>query len=226
MAGRKRNKAERLRDLATVSEWYVEGMPQWKMAEHLGLSAQQITYDLKQVRKEWREKYVDVGNVIMAQIAKYDQIEAYAWESFLASREGVATQVSYTPEEDEETGRRVPKLAAAARRADFDLISKEGPQEGAGDIRWLDLVDKCIVRRLQLLDIAIKQGVGAAELPSGVIEGEFSVSGTSSDADRVRATDALIKRARSRLEQIAARRDEQDMGRQADEVDASEPAAE
>lgn len=52
----KRTPQQREADLKKVAEWVVQGKSQLWIGQQLGLSHQQISYDVKQIRAEWKEQ--------------------------------------------------------------------------------------------------------------------------------------------------------------------------
>lgn len=81
--GPKRSKFEREEQLVEIARWYAQGLTQAGIAEKLGLSRQQISYDLKTVRARWQEASNSAeGERIASELAKIDNLEARAWEEF------------------------------------------------------------------------------------------------------------------------------------------------
>lgn len=56
MAAPKRGKLERERDMARIVELHREGYNQTEIAEALGVCQQQVSYDIRQMRRRWRDQ--------------------------------------------------------------------------------------------------------------------------------------------------------------------------
>jgi hypothetical protein len=79
----KRNPVQRENDLATISSMYLQGYQQREIAAHLGLSQQQISYDLKQIRNQWLESQLrDYDAAMNFELAKLDKISQEYWKVY------------------------------------------------------------------------------------------------------------------------------------------------
>lgn len=87
MAGRKGRTADEIaRDRARVAEMYLAGRYQSEIAQELGLSQQQISYDLQAVRREWQASAVRNFDEAKAQeLAKIDHLERTYWQAWQQS---------------------------------------------------------------------------------------------------------------------------------------------
>ena len=80
MAAPKRTPFEIERDRAEISELYLKGATQLAIAEQLGLSRQQIGYDLGKIQQQWRtHTALDLDSHKGQQLAKLDQLEREYW---------------------------------------------------------------------------------------------------------------------------------------------------
>ena len=91
MTANKRTKTQIQRDRAEVARLYWHGWTQAEIGDKLNLSQQQISYDLKQIRKGWRESSeTDIGEYIVQQLARIDDLEReafVAWKKSLEDRD-------------------------------------------------------------------------------------------------------------------------------------------
>lgn len=119
---------------AEIARYYLQGKPIHEIAETMGLSKYTIHDDLEVIRQAWlRSTLVDFDAKRAEEVAKIDRVEAQAWEEYERSKEpgsrsvqGTGAQGSWT--EDETT-------------------------ERTGDPRYLQVVLKCIDRRIRLFGL-------------------------------------------------------------------------
>jgi hypothetical protein len=112
---------ERRKDAASL---YCRGLPQRQIAERLGVTQAQISVDLKAIRKEWLESSLrDFDSVKAEQLAKLDEVERSAWDSWERSSK------------------------VKVRMPDGSIEEQERP----GDPRFLDRVFSCIETRLKVI---------------------------------------------------------------------------
>jgi len=81
------NEDQREQRLADVARLYCQGMPQWKIGKELGVTQQQICYDLKIVRQRWLESSLrDFDEARAQELAKIDRVEAEFWDAWERSK--------------------------------------------------------------------------------------------------------------------------------------------
>jgi hypothetical protein len=134
----KRSPAERQRDLETISELTLQGVKQSVIAERLGISQQQISYDLREVKKRWQA----------ASTLSYDDYVAQELETLkLVQREGwEAWKRSQQP--------RKNSSAAVRERSGEAFSEKEAKEESRdGNPRFLDTVLFAMERRAKLIGL-------------------------------------------------------------------------
>jgi hypothetical protein len=121
-----------------IAALYVQGQSQRMIAQQVGVTQQQVSYDLKAIQKTWLASTLrDFDAAKAEQLAKIDQAEsAYwaAWERSQTPREVTTTK--------EVTG-DFPRTETTTRL--------ETP---VGDPRFLDGVLKCIQQRCDLLGLS------------------------------------------------------------------------
>src|SRR5262249_41025829 len=86
--GAKRTSIQRQHDRTVIARLYLEGKTQAEIGEQIGVSQQQVAYDLKKIKAEWREQRTfDYTQIQNKQLAKIDLIEQEAWEAFRRSQQ-------------------------------------------------------------------------------------------------------------------------------------------
>lgn len=133
---------------------YLQGKWQSEIAQILGCSQTQVSYDLKLLQKRWyQESLADIDQRKAIELQRVDAIEREAWAAWHASkqpREVTITEAS----EGTHPGRKA-------------TMRKEGQ---AGDPRFLVEIGKCVDRRVAILGIGAREealknaGLGLAAL--------------------------------------------------------------
>src|SRR6516162_9051891 len=118
-----------------VAELYLTGKFQSEIGQLLGVSQQQVSHDLKAVQQQWLASSIRDFDAIKAeQLAKLDAVERAAWQSWKVSLKPREITVQEAVE-----GEHPSKKAS---------LRKEGQ---AGDPRFLQVIQKCIEQRCDLL---------------------------------------------------------------------------
>lgn len=126
--------ARRLR----IAELYLRGTYQSVIAQQLGVTQPQVSYDLQIVRKEWlasRIRNFDEAKEI--ELRKIDCIEREAWRSWEKS-------LRHFHSTRKETG------TSAQGRINKKTVLQEGRY---GDPRFLQIVGECIDKRTEILGL-------------------------------------------------------------------------
>lgn len=85
--GKKRTAIEREKDLLEISEMYLHGLSQYKIAEKVGLSQAQIANDLRCIREQWKKNVViNFEQARLDQLQKLDLLESELWEQWEKSK--------------------------------------------------------------------------------------------------------------------------------------------
>jgi hypothetical protein len=142
MATPKRTKQQREYDLQEISQLYLQGWIQTKIADHIAktrpytVTQQIISRDIKTIQKRWLDSSVRSFDDARAQeLAKIDNLEITYWLQFEASKDPIIKR---------KTAKKV------------DGQTTEATQEislGTGDPRFLQGVQWCIERRCKLLGL-------------------------------------------------------------------------
>jgi DNA-binding CsgD family transcriptional regulator len=140
----KRSALQREKDREVIASRVLRGDPQNVVARDLGISPSQVTYDMKKIRAEWRQRAQTAMDEMMGeQLAKIDEIERQAWQAWFRSMQEMSTKTQYA-KADEQTGQ--PKPSSAVIRTD----------PGMGDPRHLMIVQWCVEQRLRIFGLYAK----------------------------------------------------------------------
>ena len=86
-AGRKRNKIQIEKDRREIAGYYLKGWGQYQIAEAMGYTQQQISYDLKAIREAWKQEMIgDFSEAKAKQLMKIDALEAEFWDQYQESK--------------------------------------------------------------------------------------------------------------------------------------------
>lgn len=78
-----RSNFQREQDLLRTAGWYLQGWTQRKIADALGVTQQQVSYDLQQIRAEWKERTaLALDEHKTCELAKIDNMESGYWQQW------------------------------------------------------------------------------------------------------------------------------------------------
>lgn len=127
-----------------VAKAYLQGETQRAISEAEGVSLGTINGDLKYLRGQWQKNAsADIDERIGQELAKLDQLEAQAWESYFKSQKVV----------EKGQGKRKSPPAKKGQKPKESESSFVKQIESAGDPRFLNIVENCIERRCRILGI-------------------------------------------------------------------------
>ena len=172
LRGPKRSKLQKKRDRAIIADLYIEGKDQAEIAEMVGFSQTQISYDLKKIKQEWllnTTLHLDAHKA--EEIAKTLQAEKKYRDIYNRSREDFKskTAIGKPTKKKDKNGNTVS--------GDVEVATQTVHTESrTGDVRALDGVLKCIERRCKLLGLDAPQkqehsGKGGGPIIIGMPEG-------------------------------------------------------
>ena len=168
----RRNRMQREKDLAAIADRYCRGERQADIAADLGVTQQQVSYDLKELQRRWQTSAL--ANVDAArgrELSKIDNLEREYWAAWLRSCE------------DAETITQRSRETADGPRKEATKATKDQ----VGDPRFLQGVQWCIERRCKLL------GIDAPE------KREIKIENVGlSDSERAAQIIAILEQARAR----------------------------
>jgi hypothetical protein len=134
-----------------VAALYLTGKYQSEIARILGISQQQVSHDLQAVQRAWVAASVrDFDTIKAEQLAKIDRIESESWKAW---------ERSLQPREV-----TIQEITDAERRTNKVSLRKE---PGGGDPRYLQIAQRCIDQRIDLLGIGASAEANKA-LASGL----------------------------------------------------------
>lgn len=121
---------------ARVAQLYCRGVHQDRIAQECGVTQQQISLDLKEIRRVWQRTMAEEFDRLKAeQLAKLDAVEAEAWRGWRRS-----------------TRQAVKNTARLVRTPDGDRSETRRDQEDqAGDPRFLQVALSTVERRCKLI---------------------------------------------------------------------------
>ena len=130
----KRNETQREYDLERTAAAYLRGKRQVDIAEELGVSQQQVSYDIKVLHRRWRESaLIDLNEAKQRELARIDTLELEYWQAWEASR-------------GERQRSAVSKTGETSRA---QIVKYDSP----GDPRFLAGVQWCVEQRCKILGI-------------------------------------------------------------------------
>lgn len=159
MAKNTRTKYEREDNFRQISAMYLAGMTQNSISIELGISQPQVSYDLKAIRKQWREStIVNMNEMVSRELARIDALEIQYWEAWRDSKE-----------RSEKARQRV-----GSEKQIIDAVVERETQ--SGDPAYLRGVQWCIEQRCKLLGLeqAIRQDVTIRDSRSAAPAFRFS----------------------------------------------------
>jgi hypothetical protein len=115
---------------------YLQGYLQAEIAEVLGVSQPQISYDLARIREQWRESaLIDFNEAKNRELERIDLLEREYWEQWKKSKEG-----GVKTKGQKKIGGEVVETTVQV-------------ESGLGDVRYLQGVQWCIERRCKILGV-------------------------------------------------------------------------
>lgn len=195
MPAPKRTSTQREYDLERISDLYLQGKRQVDIAEAIGVSQGQVSYDLAEIQRRWRAQTVrNLDEDKARELARIDALERTYWAAWARSC-------------GERTKQRTSKNDVGISQASIERESMLGNPAYLAGVQW------CISERCKLLGIyaPVRQA----------LEGTVQVEDAAlSDDERMARFVALFDRARARRDGQAAGDDAALLG-----GGAAEPAA-
>ena len=166
MAAPTRTKRQREFDLYHIAEMYCKQLPQLEMVEELKkttgseITQAVISRDIKEIKKRWAESEIsNIDERIVQELTKIDLVEreAYlAWEKSKGSKFTISEKKVIATADNKQTvvtdkGELVVEPTNETQIGLAERTTKQ--EETVGDPRWLDIINKCIDRRIRLLGL-------------------------------------------------------------------------
>ncbi len=169
MAAKTRTPLERERDLRLMAALYLRGLTQHEIGQRLGVSRQQVGYDLRALQWRWQESALaDFHAKKAAELAKVDELERTYWEAWERScqaRETSTQERTHGADGQAEGGR----VKAGVRKEKRD-----------GNPEFLRGVERCIEMRCKILG-----AFAALKVAPTTPDGQEGWHATDADADAV-----------------------------------------
>ena len=146
MAAPKRTKLEIKRDRYKIAELYIQGKYQSVIAEIIGLTQQQISYDLKAIQKEWiKNTTLSLDEYKSKELAKIDHLERTYWQAWERSLNQFKSKIIKGKDitKDKMTG---DAIAASIEKTDKS-------EDRNGDPKYLQGIQWCIDQRCKILGV-------------------------------------------------------------------------
>lgn len=174
-----RTPEQRARDSVRIMGLRDAGWLQEEIAQELGVSQQQVSYDILQMRRAWQERAaIDVEGATGRELARLDYIEEQAGAAWLHSLEDARTTRTVRREWDvtvpvkrrgtdgmvEETREKVGMAASAA---------SVSMAHSAGNPAYLIVIVKCVEQRAKLLGLNKPERIkvsGEDDAPTPVLD--------------------------------------------------------
>jgi len=138
LAAPKRTPDQRERDLVEIARRYLMQESQGAIGQSLGLTQQQISLDLKEIRKRWIASSIrDFDEAKSIELAKIDLVEAEAWKGWESSTKSKTTVI---------------KKQGIAGRGEVDLTESKVEKQ-IGNPAFLTIVMSCIQKRCQIMGL-------------------------------------------------------------------------
>jgi hypothetical protein len=143
--GPKRSEFQREQDYVEIAERYLRGESQASIAEHLNVTQQQVSQDLKVIQKRWQKAVVaKIDTAKAKELAKIDLLEQTYWNAWFDSK---------SPKKSSST--EVFDLAELL--SDGGQVKKhkttEKTEQRDGNPAFLQGIQSCIERRCKILGI-------------------------------------------------------------------------
>lgn len=135
--------AARDRHLLEVQEMYLTGLPQHVIAERTGISPQQVSQDLKGLRRLWVESNLSgFDEKQELELKRIDRLEREYWSAWFNSL--------------------TPKQTTSTERGAHSTRAKVIKEERSGDARFLEGVRWCIEMRCRIFGIEAPKRIAVA----------------------------------------------------------------
>jgi hypothetical protein len=192
----KRTAGQRAAQLDTIARLTIRGKTQAEIAAVLGVSQSQISYDLKEIRQEWRKALKDRG---FQEVAGWDYLESVYWNAWDTSQEQREVKSTEKITKSGKPAAKGKKKGPGAREAER-LKAALRTEERDGNPAFLRGVERCKIQRARLLGITVEKL--ALTDPTGTKPDESS---GLTDDERTAKVMAIIDALRARAAgQLAA----------------------
>lgn len=152
MPAQTRSLTEREHDLQDTLRWYLEGKTQAEIAKVIGVSREQIKYDLATIRERWRNNTTfNLDEAKQGELARIDHLERTYWEGWaLSLQEKVDTrqeQLTFTTEEVASKGKKPKRFENKHTKGVIERKQMIGNAAMLQGVQW------CISERCRILGL-------------------------------------------------------------------------
>lgn len=142
MAANTRSGFQREADYERITSLYLRGWRQADIAAELGLTQQQVSYDLRVVQKRWRESTtMDLDEAKQKELARIDELEREFWSAWESSKS------ERTKARQESDGTKDKEGKVVVKKSSMEKEQRDG------NPAFLQGVLSCIDRRCKLLGL-------------------------------------------------------------------------
>jgi hypothetical protein len=157
MAANTRSEAQRDEDLEQTAAYYLAGKTQREIAQLIGVTQAQISYDLATIRKRWRESaLVDFNEAKNRELERIDHLEREARDAWERSRQ--PAEVEITSSEQIPMGEGVIEGGRIGKIFQQRLKAQRRKEGQVGDPRFLERIAWCISERCRILGLYAQDG--------------------------------------------------------------------
>lgn len=143
MRAPKRSRAQQLADREKVAQLYVQGVPQYQIAEKLALTKGQVEYDILQIEAAWKAAAVDtIETERHWQLRRLNNIEREMWTAWEKSKTKRRTKKQFRAKVGEQGG-ATPEVSGG------ETVDETTP----GDPRFIAVIMDCVKERSRLLGL-------------------------------------------------------------------------
>ena len=157
MAAKRRTEAQRNADLVVITEMYLKGKTQAAIADHVGVTQQQICYDIKAITAKWEEKAIrNIDALKNQELDRINMLEREYWQAWERSQEDKIVTSKATKRKAAEIGDGHDddgEPTEIVAPGSIEVTDTEQITGNVGNPAFLAGVQWCISERCKLLGI-------------------------------------------------------------------------
>lgn len=145
MAQPTRSLMQRELDLVKTAKLYLQGKNQSEISRIIGVTRQQISYDINDLYKRWlNESMQDMAEMIIREFKKIDLVESEAWEAWeVSKKDSIKIQ-----------SKDIPKKSKNKDSKDTHISEITETIEGSqANPKYLNQIFACIEMRLKIIRV-------------------------------------------------------------------------
>ena len=142
MPANTRSQFQREADYERITSLYLRGWRQADIAAELGLTQQQVSYDLRTIQKRWRESTtMNLDEAKQKELSRIDELEREFWSAWESSK------AERTKARQESDGTKDKEGKVVVKKSSMEKEQRDG------NPAFLQGVLSCIDRRCKLLGL-------------------------------------------------------------------------